>query len=116
MNRITPLADLRPGMVLGDAASVDGQVLLARGTALTQAHLGVLAARGVRSLAIAVPEANRTTVDTRLVLALDRSLRPRFARTDLQHVAMKEIYRLALMRRIHQVSQAAAAPGDGHAG
>ena len=117
MNRIIPLAELRPGMVLGDAASVDGQVLLANGTTLSAAHLTVLSARGVRSLAVVVPDEQRTPIDTKLVLAIDRSLRPRFARTDLHHPAMKEIYRLALMRRIQRtVSHIDAAPGAGHAG
>lgn len=117
MNRVIPFADIRPGMVLGEAATVDGQVLLAGGTTLTTAHLTVLSARGVRSLAVAVPDEARIPIDTKLVLAIDRSLRPRFARTDLHHPAMKELYRLALMRRIHRtVSQIQAAPGADHAG
>ncbi len=117
MNRIIPLAELRPGMILGEAAMVDGQVLLASGTTLTPAHLTVLSTRGVRSLAVVVADEQRTPIDTKLVLAIDRSLRPRFARTDLQHPAMKEIYRLALMRRIQRtVSQAQTTPGANHAG
>ncbi len=117
MNRIIPLADLRPGMVLGEAASVAGQVLLAGNTTLTPAHLLILQARGVRSLAVTVPDEQRIPVDTKLVLAIDRALRPRFARTDLQHPAMKEIYRLALMRHIQRtVSQVQTPPGAAHAG
>jgi hypothetical protein len=100
MNRIIPLTLAQVGLVLGEPATVDGQVLLAAGTTLTQAHLNLLATRGIRALAIAVPKEQRAPIDTKLVLATDRALRPRFARTDLQHPAMKEIYRLALMRRI----------------
>ncbi len=100
MNRIIPLALAQVGLVLGEPATADGQVLLAAGATLTQAHLKMLATRGVRSLAIAVAKEQRAPIDTKLVLATDRVLRPRFARTDLQHPAMKEIYRLALMRRI----------------
>ena len=102
MNRISPISLAQPGLVLGEAASADGQVLLAEGTTLTQAHLGMLTARGVRSLAVAVAKEQRAPIGTKLVLEMDRLLRPRFARTDLQHPAMKEIYRLALMRRIQQ--------------
>lgn len=102
MNRIIPLAMAQVGLVLGEPATADGQVLLAAGATLTQAHLNMLATRGVRSLAIAVAKEQRAPIETKLVLAMDRALRPRFARTDLQHPAMKEIYRLALMRCIQR--------------
>jgi hypothetical protein len=118
MNRIIPITLAQPGLVLGEAATADGQVLLAEGTTLTQAHLGLLTARGVRSLAVAVAKEQRAPIETKLVLAMDRNLRPRFARTDLQHPAMKEIYRLALMRRIQQTVMQAHEKSDGapHAG
>jgi hypothetical protein len=102
MNRIIPLSVAQPGLVLGEPASADGQVLLTAGTTLTPAHLTMLTTRGVRSVAIVVAKEQRAPIETRLVLAMDRALRPRFTRTDLQHPAMKEIYRLALMRRIQQ--------------
>jgi hypothetical protein len=104
MNRIIPFSAAQAGMILGEAATVDQQVLLAPGTRLTAANLVLLGARGVRSLSVMVPAEQRTPVDTRLVLALDRSLRPRFARNDLAHPAMKELYRLALLRRIQQAA------------
>jgi hypothetical protein len=102
MNRIIPITLAQPGLVLGESATANGQVLLAEGTTLTQAHLAMLTTRGVRSLAVAVAKEQRAPIETKLVLAMDRALRPRFSRTDLQHPAMKEIYRLALMRRIQQ--------------
>lgn len=119
MNRIIPITLAQPGLVLGEAATADGQVLLTEGTALTQAHLAMLTARGVRSLAVAVAKEQRAPIETKLVLAMDRALRPRFARTDLQHPALKEIYRLALMRRIQQtILHAGNQPDSGapHAG
>lgn len=109
MNRIIPLSQAQAGQVLGEAASADGQVLLAAGTTVTQGHLDMLATRGVRTLAIAVPAEHHAAINTKLVLATDRLLRPRFVRTDLQHPAMKEIYRLALMRRLHLLAR-----GVGH--
>ena len=112
MNRIIPLSTAQPGLVLGEPASLDGQVLLAAGTTLTAGHLAMLANRGVRSLAVAVPQENRAPIETKLVLAVDRQQRPRFARSDLNHPAIKEIYRLALLRRIQQTIQT----GAGHAG
>lgn len=115
MNRIVPLSAAQAGVVLGEPASVDGQVLLAAGTTLTAGHLAMLANRGVRSLAIAVAPQERSPIETRLVLAMDRAQRPRFARTDLTHPAMKEIYRLALMRRLQQ-SLLAAQQGGPRAG
>lgn len=105
MIRILPLAQAKAGMVLGQPADAAGQVLLAAGTALTDAHLAMLTTRGVRSLAINVPDEQRAPIDTKLVLSVDRLLRPRFARNNLQHPALKEIYRLALMRRIQQTVQ-----------
>jgi hypothetical protein len=115
MNRIIPLTAAQAGLVLGEPASIDGQVLLAVGTTLTTGHLAMLANRGVHSLAITVPQEDRAPIETRLVLAMDKVQRPRFARTDLTHPAMKEIYRLALMRRIQQ-SVLAARSGGTHAG
>lgn len=117
MNRIIPLSAAQAGLVLGEPASADGQVLLAAGTALTAGHLAMLANRGVRSLAIAVAQEARAPIETKLVLAMDRQQRPRFVRTDLAHPAMKEIYRVALMRRIQQsVLDAQRNQGAGHAG
>lgn len=116
MNRIIPLSAVQAGLVLGEPASVDGQVLLAAGTMLTSGHLAMLANRGVRSLAIAVAQEQRAPIETKLVLAMDRALRPRFARTDLGHPALKEIYRLALMRRIQLSVLAARPPGADHGG
>lgn len=115
MNRIIPLSAAQAGLVLGEAASADGQVLLSAGTTLTAGHLAMLANRGVRSLAIAVPQENRAPIETKLVLAMDREQRPRFVRTDLNHQAVKEIYRLALMRRIQQSVLATARGGADHA-
>ncbi|HEX3135396.1 MAG TPA: hypothetical protein VHX44_17665 [Planctomycetota bacterium] len=119
MNRIIPITLAQPGLVLGEAVQVDGQVLLAEGTTVTQAHLGMLTARGVRSLCVVVATQQRAPIETKLVLAMDRTLRPRFARTDMQHPAMKEMYRLALMRLIQQtILHAGKNPGNGapHAG
>jgi len=113
MNRIIPIALAQAGLVLGEAATADGQVVLAAGVTLTQEHLDMLVGRGVRSLAIAVAKEQRAPIETRLVLAMDRALRPRFARTDLHHPAMKEIYRLALMRRIRK-TVLQAAPTTNH--
>src|ERR1043165_2061345 len=111
MNRIIPLSSAQPGLVLGEPASADGQVLLASGTTLTAGHLAMLANRGVRSLAIAVPQENRAPIETKLVLAVDRQQRPRFVRTDLTPPAIKEISRLALLRRIQQSMHDASRSG-----
>lgn len=106
MNRIIPFSLAQPGMVLAEAAAADGQVLLAVGTALTAAQIGMLDKRGVRSLTIALPPAQaQTGMGARQVLELDRVLRPRFVRCDMQHPVIKEIYRLALMRRVQHAMQ-----------
>jgi hypothetical protein len=114
MNRIIALAMVKPGMVLGEAASANDQVLLATGTTLTVAHLALLNSRGVRSLSVAVADDQRVPVDTKLVMAMDRSLRPRFVCTDLKHPAIKEIYRIALLRCIQIAATKPA--GASHAG
>ncbi len=102
MIRVVSLAQAKVGMVLGQPADVAGQVLLSEGTTLTNAHLAMLKTRGVNVLAITVPEEQRAPIDAKMVLSADRLLRPRFARNNLQHPALKEIYRLALMRRLQQ--------------
>lgn len=100
MNRIIALAMVKPGMVIGESVSANDHVLLATGTTLTAAHLDLLNSRGVRSLSVNVADDQLIPVDTKLVMAIDRGLRPRFACTDLKHPAMKEMYRIALMRCI----------------
>jgi len=104
MNRIIPFSLAQPGMVLAEAAAADGQVLLAVGTALTSAQIGMLDKRGVRSLTIVQAQA-QTGLGAKQVLELDRVLRPRFVRCDMQHPVIKEVYRLALMRRVQQAMQ-----------
>lgn len=116
MNRIIPLTTAQAGLVLGEPVSADGQVLLASGTTLTAGHLTMLANRGVRSLAVLVAQEQRAPIETKLVLAMDRAQRPRFVRTDLNHPALKEIYRLALMRRIQQSVLDEARGKPSHAG
>ena len=98
MNRIVPLAVAQPGMVLGEAAAANGQVLLAGGTVLTAPHLAFLRESQVRTLVLAEPEGKSAPPDAKTILLTDKSLRPRFARTDLKHPAVKEMYRLALLR------------------
>jgi len=98
MNRIVPFPVAQPGMTLGEAATAGGQVLLAAGTVLTTAHIAMLRERKVRTLVLAEPEGKSAAPDAKSILATDKALRPRFARTDLKHPAMKEMYRLALLR------------------
>ena len=114
MNRILALAMVKPGMVLSEPASANDQVLLATGTTLTVAHLALLNSRGVRSLSVSVADDQRAPIDTKLVMAMDRSLRPRFICADLKHPAIKEIYRIALLRCIQLA--ATKTPGANHAG
>ncbi len=111
MNRIIPFSLAQPGMVLAEAASADGQVLLAAGTALSAPQLGMLGKRGVRSLSIVQAE-TQAGLSAKQVLEIDRTLRPRFVRCDLQQPVMKEIYRLALTRQVRQAMLAKGA----HAG
>lgn len=101
MNRIIAYSMLQPGMTLAEAVSVDGQVLLAAGTVLTSAHIAMLGKREVRSLSIR-QQPGSATLPARVILDLDKQLRTRFVRADLQHPVVKEVYRLALMRRVHQ--------------
>ncbi|MBN8524867.1 MAG: hypothetical protein J0M02_06005 [Planctomycetes bacterium] len=108
MNRIVAFSMLQPGMVLAEAASIDGQVLLAAGTTLTSAHIAMLGKRGVRSLAVRQQPAT-ATLPARVILELDKQLRAKFVRADLQHPVVKEVYRLALTRRVHQTMRKGAA-------
>lgn len=105
MNRIIPFSLAQPGMVLAEAAAADGQVLLAAGTELNAAQIAMLTKRGVRSLSI-VQAQQRARLGAQQVLELDRVLRPRFARCGLAHPALKELYRLALLRQVRRALQA----------
>lgn len=102
MNRIIPFSMVQPGMVLAEAAEAEGQVLLAVGTALTPAHIGMLGKRGVRSLAIK-QQPGTGALPARRILELDKQLRARFLRCDMQHPVVREVYRLALMRQVQRV-------------
>lgn len=112
MNSVLPLASLQAGMVLAEAASTGGQTLLAAGTVLTTTHLAMLKERQVRSLVIVDAGSKPAPPDAKLVLTTDKLLRPRFRCTDLSHPAMKEMYRLALLRYVRLGGL--KPQGDGH--
>jgi len=104
-----PLADARPGMVLADPAVAMGTVLLGPGMVLTAAHLSLFATRGLRSIRIkdAVADAPPSA---KAVIAADKTLRPLFAHCNLGHPAIKELYRISLLRAARRLGNE---PGRG---
>ena len=97
MSVVVALPDARPGMILAEPAVAMGTVLLGPGTVLTVAHLVLFAARGLRSVRIKDAAADAPPM-ARAVIAADKTLRPLFAHCNLGHPAIKELYRIALLR------------------
>jgi HD-like signal output (HDOD) protein len=105
--------DLQAGMILeSDLIGPNNRFLLPRGAALDQAHIRMLKAWGVaeadvsgvtREQAQALAQAD---LSPEILARAKEELAPYFERADLNHPAMKEIFRLCVLR------WARGAPGD----
>lgn len=109
MINFVPVYDLKPGMTLAqDVYARNGRFLIGRNTRLEPEHLQVLKVWGVTEAGIA------TDLDPAIMDDLDQELDPerralvepyvleRFQNVDLEHPAMRELFRLILKRKISQ--------------
>jgi hypothetical protein len=104
--RIIVIEDLQAGMVLAKpAVNTKGQVLLGAGIPVTGKHLEVLRNFGVVEVAVEGDAPPEPPIDPRLLDQVENAMRPAFARANLKHPAMQEIYRLALMVRVRRAAR-----------
>ena len=100
------LENLEPGMVLADAVrDRNGRVLLGEGIEIEAKHLLIFRTWGIVEAAIVGEDGSDTSVlpDTVTVEKLDqakRRLLPLYCHTDLEHPAVCELLRLAVIREV----------------
>jgi hypothetical protein len=100
------LENLEPGMVLAaDARDRNGRLLLGEGAELEAKHFFIFRTWGiVEAEIVGVSEADSiechdTITREKLNQAKDRLL-PRYCHTDLEHPAVRELLRLAVLREV----------------
>ncbi|MFM2092081.1 MAG: hypothetical protein RLZZ127_2570 [Planctomycetota bacterium] len=95
------ITDLLPGMRAGeDVQGPGGRVFLRRGDVITERHLLALRALGIAAISARNDdhESHRAPTPSALLANLQQELLPRFRHNDLSHPAVKEVFRLALLR------------------
>lgn len=100
------LENLEAGMVLAaDVLDRNGRLLLGEGAELGAKHLLIFRTWGVAEAAIVGESDSESNVlpDSVTAEKLDQaksSLLPRYCHTDLEHPAISELFRLAVMREV----------------
>jgi hypothetical protein len=104
------LAEIQPGMVLAaDILDRNGRVLLKTGLQVTDKHLKILKQWGVTDADIR--DVNREEITAAAVRHLDQEILERaeerhrelFRHTDREHPCIAELFRLSVLRHVHQV-------------
>jgi len=110
---IISVAELKPDMVLAeDLANLDGRFLLAKGTKLTPKHLLILKMWGV--IEAHIENVKRVDIEADAVSQLDpavieevtQSLTGPFQHADLDHPAIRELFRICCIREARKRSGA----------
>lgn len=103
---------LKPGMVVGeDLVGTNGRFLLGKGVSLTDKHLRVLKMWGVMDAEIDgvsasdVESDNMATFDAALFKEAIRQTRQRFRNCDMNHPALRELFRLCSLRKARNMTQ-----------
>lgn len=103
---MVPIENLEAGMVLSDDVhDRTGRLLLGAGAELTQKHLHIFRTWGVAKANIAGDYAEDAApalpdnVDSSMLAAAEEALKPLFSHANLEHPALKEILRLAALRK-----------------
>ena len=100
------LANLEPGMVLADAVhDRNGRLLLGEGVEIEAKHLLIFRTWGIAEAAVVGEDGSDTSVlpDTVTVEKLEQArsrLLPLYCHTDLEHPAVCELLRLAVIREV----------------
>lgn len=100
--------NLETGMVLArDVLDRNGRMLLGAGTELSQKHLVIFRTWGITEVQIAGGDADEAAtaplpaeIDPAAVEAAQETLLPLFARAGTEHPVMRELLRLAALRRV----------------
>ncbi len=98
----TSVAQIMAGMIAGeDVCGPGGRVFLRKGEIIGDRHLLALRALGITSIQArhAQDESRQTTTPTAVLQELHSGLVPRFRHNDLGHPAVKELFRIALLRQ-----------------
>jgi hypothetical protein len=99
----TMVAAISAGMVASeDVQGPGGRVFLRRGETISERHVLALRALGITAVQArrADEESGRAATPAAVVQQLQADLLPRFRHNDLTHPAVKELFRLALLRRV----------------
>jgi hypothetical protein len=114
---IIAAADIQAGMVLGsDVKDRSGRVLLTGGTELTEKHIWVFKMWGVTEANIKgvakgeIADSSASQVDPAVLAQAEAATREIFTHVNLDHPAMKEMFRLSTLRTARKIMQDA----DGH--
>lgn len=104
--------NIRPGMVLaGDVKDRNNRVLLAAGQEISDKHLKIFKMWGVTDADIKgtdqedMAAQDKQEVDPMSYQAAEEATLARFRHADLTHPGMKELARLATMRRVRAASE-----------
>jgi hypothetical protein len=98
----TTVAAISAGMVAcEDVRGPGGRIFLRRGETIGERHVLALRALGITSIQArrADEESRRTVTPAAVVQQLQADLLPRFRHNDLGHPAVKELFRIALLRQ-----------------
>ena len=94
---------LKPGMILAtDVTDVSGRLLLSKGRAIDAKHLNIFKMWGVPEVQVQQAEggeAKAPAMDPAAMRRVAETLMPAFANNDLNHPAVAEIFRQAVIRR-----------------
>ena len=124
-----PIDQLKPGMILAtDVTDVNGRLLLSKGVAIEPKHLNIFKMWGVPEVQVQHAEGGETeaapVADPESMRRVAESLMPSFAKNDLNHPAVAEIFRQAVIHRsrsgrlpraVPRAGAAAGQPATAHA-
>jgi hypothetical protein len=106
------LNDIRPGMILaGEVKDRNGRVLLAAGQEITEKHLKIFKTWGVTDANIQgasqedMVAQDLAEVDPEIHRQAEESTLARFKHAGTTHPGMKELARLATMRRVREMTE-----------
>jgi HD-like signal output (HDOD) protein len=95
---------LKPGMVLAEEVrDINGRLLLGKGNRIEQSHIRIFKIWGITEVqvfgAIGIKDKPEFHVNPELIEKTEDKIKPIFAHVDLDHPAIKEIFRLAIEYR-----------------
>ena len=115
---VISIEDLKPGMVLAaDVKDRNGRVLLAAGGEITEKHIRIFRMWGATGADVEgvareqIASEAAAAIEPAMLQEAEGQIRELFARTNMEHPVVKELFRLATLRIVHQRMK-----GTGHGG